>query len=237
MEPRLQILPDGELVAHRIPVVDLISLAYGVPANPSPRLSGLPDWTAQQRFDIEARVPRSLELTSKDAEAQRRLMQPFLRSLLAERFGLVLQGRTERMPVYALSVAGGKVKLGRAGTSSKGCILDTGPEGCHGFAAGFGHPLNGRAVDMTDLAAYLENWTDLPVANCTGLAGLFAMHSQGWRPMTLPPPPPGSSGTGDEFARLPPLSAVLRGFGLELRRSADVLPVYTVKRIHPPDSR
>jgi uncharacterized protein (TIGR03435 family) len=94
------------------------------------------------------------------------------------------------------------------------CILDTGIDDCHSFAMDFGNPLNTRAVDMSDLAHYPENWTDLAVVDRTGMTGLFKMHSQGWQPMNLPPPPPGASGTGAEFANLSTLSAVLSSFGL-----------------------
>lgn len=140
------------------------------------------------------------------------------------------------MPVYALSVTAGGPKLNRAAVAPADCIMDTSQEGCHNFAPGFGHPLNGRAVDMSDLADYLENWTDLPVVNRTKLAGLFTMHSQGWKPMKLPPPPPGTAASGDEFASLPSLSAVLGDVGLQLVQQQESLPVYTVERIHQPNA-
>ena len=89
---------------------------------------------------------------------------------------------------------------------------------------------------MSDLAHYLENWTDLPVVNRTGLRGLFNMHSQGWRPMNLPPPPPGQFGTGEEFRSLPKLPAVLAELGLQLLRGQASQPVYTVERIHQPNA-
>jgi len=90
---------------------------------------------------------------------------------------------------------------------------------------------------MFDLALYLENWTDLPVVDRTALNGLFMMHSQGWKPMNLPPPPPGNMGSGNEFGGLPPLSAVLSSCGLLLRRQEEELRRYTVERIHPPSAR
>lgn len=136
---RLQILPNGDLIGDSIPILELISLACDVPDNPSSRLSALPEWTARQRFDIEAKVPVSLKLDSKDTETQKQTMQPFIRALLADHFALVLRARAERMPVYAL-VAKGVPKLSKAAITSSDCILDTGPQGCHGFAPGFGHP-------------------------------------------------------------------------------------------------
>ena len=234
-ETRLRILPSGDLLGQAIPFVELLSLAYDVPDNLSPRVSQLPEWTVRQRFNIEARVPTSLKLDSKDAATQQRAIQQLIRNLLADRFGLEITFKIERMPVYGLFVAKGGPKLKRAALGN--CILDTNPEGCHSFEPGFGHPLNASAVNMSDLSLYLENWTDLPVVDRTALSGLFMMHSQGWRPMKLPPPPPGTTGSGSEFASLPPLSAVLGSFGLLLRRQEESLPLYTVERVHQPSAK
>lgn len=236
-DSRLQVMPNGDIVGHAVPIIELLSVAYDVPDNPSRRLSSLPEWTVRQRFDIKADVPASLKLDSKDIATQNRTIKQLLRNILADRFGLVLKVRTERMPVYALSVADASVKLKRAVITSSDCILDTGPGGCHSFVPGFGHPLNGNAVDMSDLANYLENWTDLAVVNRTALTGLFALHSQGWRPMTLPPPPPGAAASGDEFANLPPLSVVLNGIGLRLHKQEESVPIYTVEGIHPANAK
>jgi hypothetical protein len=55
--------------------------------------------------------------------------------------------------------------------------------------------------------------------------------------MNLPPPPPGASGTGAEFASLSTLSAVLSTFGLQLHREEASLPFYAVERIDQPKAR
>src|ERR1700688_2833404 len=49
---RMQVLPNGDLVANAVPVIMLLSYAYDVPVDPSPRLSPLPDWTIRERYDI-----------------------------------------------------------------------------------------------------------------------------------------------------------------------------------------
>lgn len=234
---RLQVLPNGDLIGESVPVVELIGLAYGVPENPSPRLTALPEWAVRQRFDVEAKTSASLELDKKDIQAQRRTIGLLLQGLLRDRFGLVLEARTVVTPIYALTFSGKDQKLTQSTIGPRQCILDTGSEGCHSFAIGFGHPLNANAVDMVDLAHYLENWTDLPVVDRTATNGLLAMHSQGWQPMNLPPPPPGASGTGAEFANLSTLTAVLSKFGLQLRREEASLPFYSVERINQPAAR
>jgi uncharacterized protein (TIGR03435 family) len=230
---RLQVLPDGKLAAHAVLVIDLVSYAYDVPANPSPRLKALPDWSNRDRYDIEAKAPPgAIHTTSPDSEVQLRV-KGMIRQLLADRFGLVMHVDHRRMPAYAMTVSSNGPRLQPSVTTTKDCILDTAPEGCHAFVIGFGHPLIANAVNMGDLARYLENWTDLPPVNRTHLDGLFTMHTEGWRPMRLPPPPPNGNGHVD-FSSLSTIAAVLGKLGLELHQRQEVLPVYTVEHIERP---
>jgi uncharacterized protein (TIGR03435 family) len=188
--PRVQVLPNGDLIASAIPVIRLLSDAYDVPVNISSRLSGLPGWTFSEKFDIEAKAPASaIPPGLPDSEVRSRIQQ-MIRGLLADRFGLVMRVNNKTMPVYSLSVASGGTKLQKSAIAEKDCTFDTDPEGCHNFVGGLGHPLNARAIDMDDLAHYIANWTDLPVVNRTALSGLFTVNTEGWLPMRLPPPPP-----------------------------------------------
>jgi uncharacterized protein (TIGR03435 family) len=230
---RVQILPSGELSAKAVSVITLLSYGYDVPANPSPRLSSLPDWTIIERYDIEGKTSATITALSHDSDAQSQTKQ-MIRRLLADRFRLVMRAKNQRMPVYALTVSSGGPKLQRSATAAKDCIFDTGPEGCHNFVIGFGHPLNAKAISVDDLVHYIENWTDLPVVNRTQLSGLFTINTQGWLPMRLPPPPPGATPNTGLFASLPTIFRVLDPLGLELHRQEASLPVYTVERIERP---
>jgi uncharacterized protein (TIGR03435 family) len=103
---------------------------------------------------------------------------------------------------------------------------------------GLGHPLHAKAIDMDDLARYIENWTDLPVVNRTAVSGLFAVNTEGWTAMRLPPPPPNAtvavrpSGVRETSApALPTIFTVLGKLGLELKRQEATLPVFTVEHI------
>ena len=231
-EGRMQVLPGGDLIAQGVPVIGILSYAYDVPVNPSPRLSHMPDWTIRERYDIEARataVPAGL----RDSELRVRIRQ-MIRGLLADRFALVMRTENKAMPVHALTVAGGGPKLQQAAVTEKDCAFDTNPAGCHSFAGGLGHPLNARAVDMDDVVHYIANWTDLPVVNRTALSGLFTLNTEGWAPMRLPPPPPNANLAENPFAGLPTLFTVLGKLGLELNRQEEVLPIFTVERIERP---
>jgi uncharacterized protein (TIGR03435 family) len=192
---RMQVLPNGDLITSAVPVVMLLSYAYDVPTNPSPRLSGLPDWANRERYDIEARAPAdavrpglpesALPEGALPESALRGQTRQMIRGLLADRFRLVMRTERKTMRVYALSVARGGANLQKSTLTPKDCTLDAGGEGCHNFVGGLGHPLNAKAIDMDDLAHYIGNWTDLPVVNRTALSGLFAVSTKGWSAMRL----------------------------------------------------
>jgi uncharacterized protein (TIGR03435 family) len=230
----LRVLANGDLIASAVPVILLLSYAYDVPIDPSPRLSPLPDWTIRERYDIETKaITNGVTLSLNGSESRARIQQE-IRGLLADRFGLVMQVENKSMRVYALTVARSGSKLQKSALTDKDCIFDTDPQGCHSFVPGFGHPLNANAVDMDDLAHYIANWTDLPVVNRTALTGLFTLQTEGWSPMRLPPPPPNAPPDVNHFAGLPTVFTVLGKLGLELTRQQHILPVYTVEHIQRP---
>src|SRR5260370_42277284 len=88
---RVQVLPNGDLIASAVPVIRLLSYAYDVAVNPSPRLSPLPDWTVSERYDIEGKAPANAITPSlQDSEVRSRIQQ-MIRGLLADRFRLVMR--------------------------------------------------------------------------------------------------------------------------------------------------
>jgi hypothetical protein len=204
---RMRVLPNGDLTASAVPVLLLVHYAYDVPVNPSPRLSGLPGW--RETYDIEAKAPANAVPAGLPDGEKRRRMRDMVRRLLADRFKLVMRVEQKTNPFYALTVA------------------SRGTEG-RGF-----HALNARAITIDDLASYIENWTDLPVVNRTTLGGLFAVETEGWRPMRLPPRPPGFP-QAPNFDDLPTIFTVLGKLGLALKQQEAAVPVYTVEHIERP---
>ena len=231
---RMQVLPNGDLIANAVPVIMLLSYAYDVPVDPSPRLSPLPDWTIRERYDIEGKGTANPITPSLQGGDSRSRIQQKIRGLLADRFRLAMRVENKTMSVYALTVASSGSKLQKSALTDKECTFDTDPQGCHNFVPGFGHPLNAKAIDMDDLAHYIANWTDLPVVNRTSLSGLFTVNTEGWLPMRLPPPPPNALPDMNHFAGLPTIFTILSKLGLELNRQQDILSVYTVERIERP---
>ena len=229
---RMRVLPNGDLNATAVPVLLLLRYAYDVPVNPSPRLAGLPGW--RETYDIEAKAPANAVPANLPESEKRGRMQGMIRRLLADHFKLVMRVEQKTMSVYALTVGSGGPSLQKSTIAERDCILDTGtPESCHDFIMGRGHPLHARAINMDDLAQYIENWTDLPVVNHTALSGLFAVETEGWMPMRLPPPPPGNP-PNVRFDDLPTIFTVLRTLGLELKQETATVPVYTVEHIERP---
>jgi uncharacterized protein (TIGR03435 family) len=154
---RVQVLPNGDLIASAVPVIALLSYAYDVPVNPSPRLSPLPGYTFRERYDIEAKAPaNAIPPSLQDSEVRNRIQQVIC-GVLADRFRLVMRVENKTMSVYALTVASGGPKLQKSAITEKNCAFDTDPEGCHNFVGGLGHPLNAKAIDMDDLVQYTSN--------------------------------------------------------------------------------
>ena len=84
--------------------------------------------------------------------------------------------------------------LKRAELDENSCAsLPKEAQACHQFNGGMGRGLHAKAANTSDLAGFIENWTDHPVVDRTGLDGLYVMESEGWTPMRLPPPPTGNT--------------------------------------------
>ena len=229
---RLRVLANGDLSARSVPVPLLVGYAYDVPLNPSPRLTGLPEW--RETYDIEAKAPSAALRPAVSESDRHRASKARVRALLADRFKLVMRAKEEWTSVYALTAGRGGARLSRSTIAEHDCVYDTGaPASCHTFVNGRGHPLQAAAVTMDDVARYIENWADQPVVNRTGMDGLFAVSSEGWRPMRLPSPPTGANPAGG-FDDLPTVFSVLEKLGLELRPQEAIVPFCTVERIERP---
>lgn len=228
---RIRVLPNGDLIATSVNVITLISQGYSVPSNPSDRFATLPSWVYSEKYDIIAKASSDAKRINPSDSNASKLVHDMFRQVLTDQFRLAIRVENKSTPVYALTVAGSGPKLKESNLAD--CIFDTAPDGCHSFVIGFGHPLNAKAIDMYDLAHYIENWTDLPVVNRTALTELYMVRTEGWRPMRLPPPPPNGVANVD-FTQLPTIDTILSGLGLEIHKQDAVLPIYKVEHIERP---
>jgi uncharacterized protein (TIGR03435 family) len=89
----------GRYELHRATMLDLIRTAHAVDAD---KVFGGPSWLDYERFDIITKAPPATRPETL------RLM---LRSLLADRFNLVVKQDTKPVPAYLLAKGKGDVKL------------------------------------------------------------------------------------------------------------------------------
>ena len=216
------------------------------PINQSPRLSGVPDWARSltDAYDIEATSVMPAGLSTQARSDRIRLM---LQALLADRFKLAIHREAKEMPVYELVVAKGGPKLQPADIQEKDCpeTSSTPPAApsastpmpvlCHTFNGGQGRGLHGRAVNMSDLVSYVENWTGSALCWIRpGIEGLYSgSRTKPWRPIgsTETPAPGVKADDGSELADLPSLFEVFDGLGLKLESKNDTADVYVVDHI------
>jgi len=147
-----------------------------------------PDWLAQQRFEISARVPEGVT---------REEFNGMLQDLLAKRFKLAVHHESKEMPRYELVVAKGGRKLkaaveppepkpngaaaAPAAPAARREPLHLGKDGYPVLTGGRGGMaiMNGRArmynpaETMAALASMLGAQLGAPVADATGLSGKY----------------------------------------------------------------
>ena len=233
------VLPGGRFVS-RFPLLMLISYAYKVPTNQSPRMVGIPDWAGGPEgvYDVEAKsdMPPGLSMQARNDR-----VRAMVQALLVDRFKLVIRRESKEMPVYALLVAKGGPKLQRADIDEKDCPeaslnalgpVSTStpmPDVCHAFTGGMGRGLHAKAANMSDLASFVENWTDRPLLDKTGIQGLYRFETKGWLPMD----PSVGAGSSDVADR-PTVFQMFAELGLRMEAQKGALEVYVIDHIEKP---
>jgi len=247
-----QFLPGGRL-RSAAPVYALLTVAFKLPQGiNSGRLSGAPDWTraVDSVYDIEATGVIPPGLSDQDANDRMRSM---LQSLLADRFKMKFHRETKELLVYALVVDKGGPKLQKSDLTEKDCpaadaadaasgppaftaTTTPAPKGCHKFNGGRGRGLHARAADIADLAQFVENWTDHPVVDKTGLKALYKFDTTGWLPMefNLATPAPGTKQDGVDVADIPSIFTLMSSLGLKMETSKEKLDVVVIDHIEKP---
>ena len=242
-----EFLPGGRFTS-RAPLLIVIATAYNLPfQNLGARLTGVPNWanvkpnSTEGVYDIEAKAADGAipsELSPKGRADRMRLM---LQALLADRFKMVVRHEIKELPIYVLVVGKGGPKLPKADIQEKDCPDTPLSESaanvpCHRFTGGRGRGFHGRAVDMTDLVAFAQNWTDRPLFDKTGLNGLYKIDTEPFQPMELTgtAPAPGTKQDGVDLRDLPTLFTVFERLGLRMESQKGPVDTYTVEHIEKP---
>jgi uncharacterized protein (TIGR03435 family) len=114
-----------------------------------------PDWMEGARFDIVAKPP---------SPVNRDEMKVLIRSLLAERFKLVIRRETKVLPVYELMVAKGGLKI---------TAVPPGPSSTNSNTNSGKSTLTAPKMTMASLADWLSGRLDRPVGDKTETSGAF----------------------------------------------------------------
>jgi len=117
-ERYIRIDPRGDgLTVVNMQLRQLITFAYQIQ---SFQLEGGPEWIASDRFDILAKSEREVPATGAFFGGQEPL-RIMLRTLLADRFNLVMHKETKEMPIFELVLARQDGKLGPQLRSAVDC--------------------------------------------------------------------------------------------------------------------
>jgi uncharacterized protein (TIGR03435 family) len=134
----------------------LIETAFGIKPF---QLEGGPAWLDELNYDFVATTGETEDLTN-------RVLQPYLQSLLTDRFHLVYHRTQKEFSVYALMTAKGGPKLTPSAADEKGDGTNSNGE------KGIIH-MTGRNLTMASFASYLASQLDRPVIDRTGIQGRY----------------------------------------------------------------
>jgi uncharacterized protein (TIGR03435 family) len=231
-------LPGGRFKATNLSLDWIIGEAYHV--SPwSARLSGGPEWIGSDRYDIEATAAPDAISQGLSVKAREDKMRLMLRTLLADRFKLVIRRESKELPVYTVVVAKNGPKLQRAKIEEKDCPESSSSElRCHVINGGMGRGMHGKAVQVSDMVSFVENWSDRPIVDKTGLTGLFVVETDGWAPMRPRVRPPGEEPTAEDKAITDPirptLFTIFDRLGLKMESQKAPVDVFVIDHVEKP---
>jgi uncharacterized protein (TIGR03435 family) len=195
-------------------LTDLIAAAYKV--EPTDILDS-PTWLDFDRFDIIAKAPAGTRFTEDENDV---VAMAMLRSLLAERFGLVVKADTRPLPAFVLT-AGKANKLKPSVDTEQNCQFH---QGSSAGATAALIKLTCRAITMDDLADLLHNvgtpYFNRPVINQTKLKGKWDIELQ-WSY---------NKPTNGDGLSLP--DAINKQLGLKIESKPVPTPVILVKAVN-----
>jgi uncharacterized protein (TIGR03435 family) len=212
----MKVLPGGqEFVAQNFPIRLMIARMHWVPSR---QITGGPEWTDSELWDIQAKADRR--------GYTREQMMEMLGNLLEEEFKLKLRKDVKEGPVYALTVdkSGLKMKVNESPENFE-IPIQGGPGGV----------TVGKRVAMErlcfQLGSFLQN-DGRPVIDKTGLTGYYDFTLS-----FLPELPPGfdKANLPAEMLNRPSIfEAVKSQLGLKLEAQKGPVDYYVVERVEKP---
>jgi uncharacterized protein (TIGR03435 family) len=199
-------------------------------------LSGGPDWIRNDVWDVVATIPEGAFTATPNLTDP--VVQQMIRTMLAERFGLVLRRETREMPVYLLKVGKDGPKFnGRYRDPSGRDVLESvgaaAADGC--WVSMQRDNSNSRyyvfktcSMSMANLAADLSASLERPVLDRTGLVGRFAFF-YGYSDPNLPRQLAGGDG-----GERPRQEKAVEEIGLRVEEGKALVDVWVIERAERP---
>ena len=233
---------NGRLTAAGATVKTLICVAYGISDF---QVLGGSDWIDNDRYDVEATPGPALEeqlqkMKSDDSTAVKHQM---LQALLAERFKLTLHHDTKQLPIYALVVAKGGLKLHESKPDDAN--PDPANESLHPTKKGMvrmsfqstAFEMTATGMSMDGLARQLASQLHSTVQNETGIKGIydFTLHfTPEDAPMDASEPGGGANASLADNSGTSIFAAVQDQLGLKLESKKGPVEVVVVDHVDKP---
>jgi uncharacterized protein (TIGR03435 family) len=159
-------IDDAQVMLRAVDLQNLLTLAYRLPQD---QISG-PAWLADERFEINAKLP---------AGSSKSQVPEILQAMLAERFKMTIHHEEKVRPVYLLVSGKGPLKL------EESVGGDPRNDGCQGGRGGHHTCQNVNMEQLAELLSRLREtsavmpvgdtlvWLDRPVVDKTGLKGAY----------------------------------------------------------------
>lgn len=235
----MQFLPGGRFVATDIPLIQVIAVAWNLPRE-SQRLTFAPSVKMPDAiYDIEATAPQGAFPQGITQDARLTKMRLMLQALLEDRFKLSIRREPKEELVYVLVIGKDGPKLEKSQFQAPSCG-DSSPNwirnpACHFLDGDQNRGMHGGSVTMPQVVEFLQNFTDRPLFDKTGLSGYYNIETQGWAPMRLPldgaPPRDDASMTS---ADRPSLFDIFEKLGLRMQSRRAVIDMFVIDRIEAP---
>ncbi len=162
--------------AANIMISFLVQYAYDLMPD---QISGLPRWTLDDRFDLEAKIDEqtAAELNELSPEERMRQRERMMQVVLADRFKLQAHYGTREQPVYNLVIAKGGCKLKSSSSGESPKMITSGGR------------IVMQAMPISALISNLPSSAGRIVVDKTGLGGSYDFTLQ-WAPEGADPADP-----------------------------------------------
>jgi len=224
--------PGGRVVATQAPLPMLIWAAYDILPTQLEFGSDVPTAALQTFYDIEAKPEANAIPPGRLSRENLRKVELMVQSLLADRFKLKIHMDKKELPIYALVVDKGGLKLPTA--PERDCEVRPSP--CRFSQIGPSSGVIGQSVTLESLADNLTGFYGdrRSIVNKTGIEGRFDIK--------LPPFSRGAVTPGTLIdgvpvdLNTPSLAAILQDVGLRLEPQKQMMDVYIVDHVEKPSS-